>query len=61
MRFNHFFSCFLQALKECKKDGSAILATVPNAVANNFIKGKLSGNSWIGGNDLTKVTKLLHT
>jgi len=43
-----------KALKACKALGSAILATVPNAVANSFIKGKLSGNSWIGGFDLTK-------
>jgi len=43
-----------KALKACKALGSAILATVPNAVANIFIKGKLNGNSWIGGYDLTK-------
>jgi len=43
-----------KAIKACKAHGSAILATVPNAVANIFIKGKLSGNSWIGGTDLTK-------
>jgi len=43
-----------KALKACKALGSAILATVPDAVANSFIKGKLSGNSWIGGYDLTK-------
>ena len=58
MRFYHFFSCFLQALKACKADGSAILATVPDADANTFIKAKLSGNSWIGGNDSSKVIKL---
>ena len=59
--FLPFFSCFLQALKACKADGNAILATVPDNDANTFIKAKLSGNSWIGGNDLTKVTKPLHT
>ena len=58
--FLPFFSCFLQALKACKADGNAILATVPDNDANSFIKAKLSGNSWIGGNDLTKVTKPLH-
>merc|ERR1712150_113115 len=45
---------WIKAAKACKALGSAVLATVPNKVANNFIKGKLSGNSWIGGNDLTK-------
>ena len=53
-----FFSCFLQALKACKAHGNTVLATIPNAVANTFIKGKLSGNSWIGGNDSSKVIKL---
>jgi len=43
-----------KALKACKADGNAILATVPDTDANTFIKAKLSGNSWIGGNDLTK-------
>ena len=55
------FSCFLQAAKACKALGSAVLATVTDKVANDFIKGKLSGNSWIGGHDTTKVTKPLHT
>ena len=49
---------FFQALKACKAHGNAVLATILDAVANTFIKGKLSGNSWIGGNDLTKVIKL---
>ena len=57
-RFYIFSSCFLQALKACKAHGSAVLATIPDAVANTFIKGKLSGNSWIGGNDSTKVINL---
>ena len=55
-----FFSCLLQATKACKALGSAVLATVPNKVANNFIKGKLSGNSWIGATDKTKVIKPLY-
>ena len=51
------FSCFLQAAKACKALGSAVLATVPDKVANNFIKDKLNGNSWIGATDQTKVNK----
>merc|ERR1711956_110518 len=45
---------WIKAAKACKNLGSAVLATVPNKVANNFIKGKLSGNSWIGATDQTK-------
>ena len=52
-----FFLCFLQAAKACKALGSAVLATVSDKTANNFIKGKLSGNSWIGATDQTKVNK----
>ena len=48
---------FLQAAKACKALGNAVLATVPDKVANDFIKGKLNGNSWIGGTDQTKVIK----
>merc|ERR1712008_672300 len=45
---------WIKAAKACKNLGSAVLATVPNKVANNFIKGKLSENSWIGATDQTK-------
>ena len=48
---------FLQAAKACKALGNAVLATVPDKVANNFIKDKLNGNSWIGATDQTKVIK----
>ena len=50
------FFCFLQANKACRALGSAILATIEDSTANNFIKGKLSGNSWIGGTDAKKVS-----
>ena len=49
------FFCFLQANKACRALGSAILATIEDDTANNFIKGKLSANSWIGGTDAKKV------
>jgi hypothetical protein len=45
---------WIKAAKACKALGNAVLATVSNKVANNFIKGKLSGNSWIGATDQTK-------
>ena len=49
-----FVSCCLQANKACKED-DAILATIEDATANNFIKAKLTANSWIGATDATKV------
>merc|ERR1712037_95393 len=45
---------WIKAAKACKALGSAVLATVPDKVANNFIKDKLNGNSWIGATDQTK-------
>merc|ERR1739848_213134 len=37
-----------KAKKACENLGSAILATIEDNTANNFIKGKLTANSWIG-------------
>ena len=51
-----FFSCFLQANKACKDLGDAILATIEDSTACDFIKGKLSANSWIGATDVKKVS-----
>merc|ERR1712172_371283 len=45
---------WIKAAKACKALGNAVLATVPDKVANNFIKDKLNGNSWIGATDQTK-------
>ena len=50
-----FVSCCLQANKACKED-DAILATIEDATANNFIKAKLTANSWIGATDAVKVS-----
>jgi hypothetical protein len=51
-----FFLCFSQANQACRDLGKAILATIEDKTANNFIKGKLSANSWIGGTDAKKVS-----
>merc|ERR1712203_1091084 len=40
-----------KANKACKDFGNAILATIDGNTANNFIKGKLTANSWIGATD----------
>ena len=45
-----------QANKACKDLGNAILATIEDNTACNFIKGKLSANSWIGATDAAKVS-----
>ena len=45
-----------QANKACKALGSATLATIEDNTANNFIKGKLDANSWIGYTDAAKVS-----
>ena len=45
-----------QANKACKDLGSAILATIEDNTACNFIKGKLSANSWIGATDDSTVS-----
>merc|ERR1711971_1161552 len=37
-----------KAKAACKALGDANLATIESGTANNFIKGLLSGNSWIG-------------
>jgi len=46
-----------KANKECKKLGSAILATIKDSTANNFIKAKLTANSWTGATDVAKEGK----
>ena len=51
-----FSFCFLQANKACKTLGSSTVASIEDKTANNFIKGKLSANSWIGGTDSKKVS-----
>jgi len=45
-----------KANKACKEDG-AILATIEDATANNFIKAKLTANSWTGATDAVKEGK----
>ena len=49
-----------QANKACKDLGSAILATIEDNTACNFIKGKLSANSWIGATDASKVSTVFN-
>merc|ERR1712008_186313 len=42
-----------KAKAKCKTLGSAALATINDAKANTFIKGKLSANAWTGATDVT--------
>merc|ERR1712051_869885 len=46
-----------KANKACKDLGDAILATIEDSTACDFIKGKLSANSWIGATDVKKDGK----
>merc|ERR1712051_62459 len=46
-----------KANKACKDLGDAILATIEDSTACDFIKGKLSANSWIGATWVKKDGK----
>merc|ERR1711971_968456 len=46
-----------KANKACKDLGDAILATIEDSTACDFIKDKLSANSWIGATDVKKEGK----
>ena len=48
----------LQASVQCKALGDADLASVPDKIANDFIKSNLRGNIWIGGKKI--VSKLIY-
>ena len=45
-----------QASNECQALGNADIASVPDKIANDFIKKNLNKNSWIGGKKV--VSKL---